>query len=140
TSGRPRAGMSVRILDPATGAPLPLGAEGEIAVKGLTLMRGYYKVDPEATFDADGYYHSADGGFLDAEGYVHWNGRISNLIKTGGANVSPTEIEESLLGFPNMRAGIPFGAPHPALGEAIVLCAVAIGGHTLDEQAILAFL
>jgi fatty-acyl-CoA synthase len=140
TSGKPRAGMTVRILDPATGEPLAVGEEGEIAVKGLTLMRGYYKVDPEATFDADGYYHSADGGFLDADGYVHWNGRLSNLIKTGGANVSPTEIEESLLGFPNMRTGIPFGAPHPTLGEVIVLCAVAIEGTTLDEAAILAFL
>ena len=112
----------------------------KIAVKGLTLMRGYYKVDPEATFDADGYYHSADGGFLDAAGYVHWKGRISNLIKTGGANVSPMEIEESLLGFPNMRTGIPFGAPHPTLGEVIVLCAVAIEGHTLRESEILDFL
>ena len=140
TSGLPRAGMQVRILDPQTGKPLPTGAEGEIAVKGPTLMRGYYKVDPEATFDADGYYHSADSGFLDTEGYVHWKGRISNLIKTGGANVSPTEIEERLLGFPNMRTAIAFGAPHPTLGEVIVLCAVAIGGHTLDEKAILAFL
>ena len=140
TSGKPRAGMSVRILDPESGAPLPVGAEGEIAVKGLTLMRGYYKVDPEATFDADGYYHSADGGFLDADGYVHWKGRISNLIKTGGANVSPMEIEESLLGFPNMRTGIPFGAPHPTLGEVIVLCAVAMEGHTLRESEILGFL
>jgi fatty-acyl-CoA synthase len=140
TSGLPRAGMQVRILDPQTGEPLPVGEEGEIAVKGPTLMRGYYKVDPEDTFDTNGYYHTADGGFLDADGYVHWKGRISNLIKTGGANVSPTEIEERLLGFPNMRTGIPFGAPHPTLGEVIVLCAVAIGGHTLDEKDILDFL
>lgn len=140
TSGKLRAGMTVRILDPETGEPLPDGEEGEIAVKGLTLMRGYYKVDPEATLDADGFYHSADGGFLDADGYVHWNGRLSNLIKTGGANVSPMEIEESLLGFPNMRTGIPFGAPHPTLGEVIVLCAVAIEGSILDESEILAFL
>jgi len=140
TSGLPRAGMQIRILDPQTGEPLPTGEEGEVAVKGPTLMRGYYKVDPEATFDAEGFYHSADGGFLDAEGYLHWKGRISNMIKTGGANVSPTEIEERLLGFPNMRAGIPFGAPHPTLGEAIVLCAVAIGDYTLDEAEILAFL
>jgi len=140
TSGLPRAGMSVRILDTATGEPLPPGEEGEIAVKGPTLMRGYYKVDPEAAFDADGYYHSADGGYLDADGYVHWKGRISNLIKTGGANVSPMEIEESLLGFPNMRTGIPFGAPHPTLGEVIVLCAVAMRGCELDADAIQSYL
>ncbi len=140
TSGKTRAGMQVRILDTETHEPLPVGSEGEIAVKGLTLMRGYYKVAPEQTFDSEGYFHSQDGGFLDADGYVHWNGRISGLIKTGGANVSPMEIEESLLGFPNMRTGIPFGAPHPTLGEVIVLCAVAMGGEPLDESAILAFL
>jgi len=140
TSGNPRAGMTVRLLDTQTGAPLPAGEEGEIAVKGRTLMRGYYKVEPEATFDSQGYYHSQDGGFIDAAGYVHWNGRISNLIKTGGANVSPMEIEEALLGFPGMRTAIPFGAPHPTLGEVIVLCAVAMAGETLDEEKISAYL
>src|SRR5690606_29501328 len=99
------------------------------AVKGLTLMRGYYKVEPEATFDSDGYYHSQDGGHIDEAGYLHWKGRLSNIIKTGGANVSPLEIEEALLSYPNMRIGIPFGAPHPSLGEVIVLCAVAMQGH-----------
>lgn len=140
TAGKPLPGMSVRILDKETGAPLATGEEGEIAVKGLTLMRGYYKTEPEATFDSDGYYHSQDGGHLDAQDYLHWKGRLSNIIKTGGANVSPLEIEEALLGYPNMRVGIPFGAPHPSLGEVIVLCAVAVEGHTLDETAILASL
>jgi fatty-acyl-CoA synthase len=140
TAGKPLPGMQVRIVDPVSGAALATGEEGEIAVKGLTLMRGYYKVAPEATFDAEGYFHSQDGGCFDAAGYLHWNGRLSNIIKTGGANVSPLEIEEALLSYPNMRVGLPFGAPHPALGEVIVLCAVAIAGHTLDEANILAFL
>ena len=140
TAGPTLPGMSLRILDKQSGAALPVGEEGEIAVKGLTLMRGYYKVEPEATFDADGYYHSQDGGHLDPQGYLHWTGRLSNIIKTGGANVSPLEIEAALLSFPNMRIGIPFGAPHPSLGEVIVLCAVAIQGHVLIEEDILAFL
>ena len=140
TSGKPLPGMSVRILDPQTGLQLAPGEEGEIAVKGLTLMRGYYKTDPEATFDSDGYYHSQDGGYLDSDGYLHWHGRLSNIIKTGGANVSPLEIEEALLSYPNLRSGISFGAPHPSLGEVIVLCAVAMEGHQLEEADILAFL
>lgn len=140
TAGKPLPGMRVRILDKETGAVLPIGEQGEIAVKGRTLMRGYYKVEPEACFDADGYYHSQDGGHLDEAGYLHWQGRLSNIIKTGGANVSPLEIEETLLGFPNMRIGIPFGAPHPTLGEVIVLCAVAMEGHTLSAEDILTFL
>jgi acyl-CoA synthetase (AMP-forming)/AMP-acid ligase II len=140
TAGKPLPGMRIRILDAQTGAPLAPGEEGEIAVKGLTLMRGYYKVEPEATFDSDGYYHSQDGGHVDAAGYLHWTGRLSNIIKMGGANVSPLEIEEALLSYPNMRIGIPFGAPHPSLGEVIVLCAVAMQGQALDEQQIFAFL
>jgi len=140
TAGLTLPGMSLRILDKQSGAPLPVGEEGEIAVKGLTLMRGYYKVEPEATFDADGYYHSQDGGHLDQQGYLHWTGRLSNIIKTGGANVSPLEIETALLSFPNMRIGIPFGAPHPSLGEVIVLCAVAIQGYVLKEEDVMAFL
>jgi fatty-acyl-CoA synthase len=140
TAGQTLPGMSVRILDKQSGAPLPANEEGEIAVKGLTLMRGYYKVEPEATFYDEGYYHSQDGGHLDTQGYLHWKGRLSNIIKTGGANVSPLEIEAALLSFPNMRIGIPFGAPHPSLGEVIVLCAVAMQGHTLQEKDILALL
>ena len=140
TAGKPLPGMSIRIVDAASGLPLSVGEEGEIAVKGLTLMRGYYKIEPEAAFDAEGYFHSQDGGSLDAQGYLHWKGRLSNIIKTGGANVSPLEIEEALLSFPNMRISVPFGAPHPSLGEVIVLCAVAIEGRTLKEEAILAFL
>jgi fatty-acyl-CoA synthase len=140
TAGIPLPGMRVRIVDPQSGAVLRPGEQGEIAVKGLTLMRGYYKVAPEATFDADGYFHSQDGGSLDEQGFLYWQGRLSNIIKTGGANVSPVEIEESLLSYPDMRAAIAFGAPHPSLGEVIVLCAIAIEGETLEPEQILAFL
>ncbi len=140
TAGRPRPAMQVRIVDTQTGALLDTGKAGEIAVKGPTLMRGYYKVEPEQTFDADGYYHSQDGGYLDAEGFVHWQGRLSNIIKTGGANVSPVEVEEALLGFPDMRTAVAFGAPHPALAEVIVLCAVAMRGKRLEAQAVAAYL
>jgi acyl-CoA synthetase (AMP-forming)/AMP-acid ligase II len=140
TAGIPLPGMRVRIVNPDTGSELRTGEQGEIAVKGLTLMRGYYKVAPEATFDADGYFHSQDGGYLDEHGYLHWQGRLSNIIKTGGANVSPLEIEECLLGYPDMRAAVAFGAPHPSLGEVIVLCAVAIEGETLEPERIVDFL
>jgi len=140
TAGKPLPGMNVRIVDTQTGIVLGAGEEGEIAVKGLTLMRGYYKVEPEATFDADGYFHTQDGGHLDDDGYLHWQGRLSNIIKTGGANVSPLEIEETLASYPNMRTAVPFGVPHPNLGEAIVLCAVAMQGETLLADEILSFL
>ena len=55
---------------------------------------------------------------------MHWTGRLSNLIKTGGANVSPLEIEAALERFPGLTASLAIGVPHPTLGEAIVVCAV----------------
>jgi fatty-acyl-CoA synthase len=139
-SGRPCPGMQLRIVDPATGAPLGVGAEGEITVKGATLMRGYYKVAPEQVFDGDGYYHTQDGGFFDSDGRLHWNGRLGNLIKTGGANVSPVEIQELLESHSEIKVGIPVGIEHPTLGEAIVLCAVPVDGASPDEAAVRAWL
>jgi len=124
TSGRPLPGMDVRIVDPESGVELPRGEKGEIVVRGLTLMRGYAKVAPELVFDADGYFRTQDGGFFDERGFLHWTGRLSNLIKTGGANVSPLEIESALEQQPGLTASVALGVPHPTLGEAIVLCAV----------------
>jgi fatty-acyl-CoA synthase len=124
TSGRPLPGNRLRIVDPATGREQPQGSPGEIAVKGPTLMRGYYKQPPEYSFDADGYFRTGDGGFVDADGLLHWTGRLSNLIKTGGANVSPVEIEERLRDYQPLRAAVAVGVPHPDLDEIVVLCAV----------------
>ena len=139
TNGKPLPGMSVRIVDPGTGEPLPSGAEGEIAVKGVTFMRGYYKVLPEQSVDENGYFRTQDGGSLDADGYLHWTGRLSNLIKTGGANVSPLEIEAVLAKHPGLKLAIPVGIGHPTLGEVIVLCAVPVEGASPDESEIRAF-
>jgi len=132
TNGPPLPGMEVRIVDPHTGAPLAQGEKGEIAVRGLTLMAGYAKVEPELFLDADGFFHTQDGGFLDAAGDLHWTGRLSNLIKTGGANVSPLEIEERAGRCPGVRSAHAVGVPHPTLGDAIVLLVLPTEGAALD--------
>ena len=124
TSGELLAGNELRIVDPKTGRPLPTGETGEIALRGLTLMAGYAKVADEQVFDADGWFRTRDSGFVDAEGRLHWKGRPSALIKTGGANVSPLEIEQALAGFPGVRAAHAVGVPHPTQGEALVLCVI----------------
>ncbi len=129
TSGKPLPGMSVRIVDPAGGGEVASGEPGEIAVKGLTFMLGYYKVDPQLYLDDEGYFRTKDGGHIDDDGYLHWTGRLSNLIKTGGANVSPAEVDEALLDYPGLRATVTLGVDHPTLGEAIVLCAVPSGSE-----------
>jgi fatty-acyl-CoA synthase len=131
THGVPLPGMAIRIVDPDSGEPLGVGETGEIAVRGVTLMRGYYKVEPEECFDEDGWFRTQDSGHLDDAGYLHWHGRLSGLIKTAGANVSPAEVEAAVASWGRLRVGSVVGVPHPRFGEAVVLCAV----RSLDPVA-----
>jgi acyl-CoA synthetase (AMP-forming)/AMP-acid ligase II len=140
THGKPLPGMSIRIVDPETGQEVPTGQEGEITVKGVNLMLGYHKVAPEQWRDAEGYFHTGDAGLMDAEGFLHWTGRSGDLIKTGGANVSPVEIEREVLKLDSLHAARVVGVPHPTLGEIVVLCAVAAEGHPEEEEPIRTYL
>lgn len=138
TSGRPLPGMQLKIVDPETGLDLTEpGQQGEIAVRGITFMRGYYKVAPELYLDDHGFFHTQDGGHFDEDGYLHWSGRLSNLIKTGGANVSPLEIESALADREELRIAQAVGVPHPVLGEVIVLCVVPAQGAQVDAAALI---
>jgi fatty-acyl-CoA synthase len=137
--GLPCPGNTIRIVDPLTGAVLACGESGEIAVKGPTLMLGYLRVPPENVFDEDGFFHSGDGGFVDDEGRLHWHGRLNDIIKTGGANVSPLEVDAVLAGCPGVKIAATVGVPHDTLGELVVACIVPESGADLDESAIRAF-
>jgi fatty-acyl-CoA synthase len=133
-------GNLVRIVDRDTGAALPVDAIGEITTKGPTLMLGYVKKLPEECFDEDGFFHTGDAGFVDGEGCLHWTGRMTEMIKTGGANVSPVELEETLLRHPGLKAALAVGIPDEKLGEMVVLCAVAHDGVRLGEDEVRDFL
>ena len=133
-------GNVVRIVDDVTGAPLGPNEPGEIRVKGPTLMKGYLKVAPEDVFDADGFFATGDAGFVDDDGHLHWSGRTSDLIKTGGANVSPVEIETELLHHPGLASALAVGVPDPDLGQIVVVCAVALAGSGVDEDGVRDFL
>jgi len=135
-SGRILPGMEIRIVDPESGEARAVEEEGEIIVRGVTLMERYWKVPLENAIDADGFFHTGDGGFFDARGRLHWKGRLSGMIKTGGANVSPIEVEKAAIGLPGVRAAVAIGVPHPTLGEALVLCLVPTAGSRLDADEI----
>lgn len=129
-------GNAMRIVDPETQLPLGPGEEGEILVKGTTLMRGYVGLPPEACFDVDGFFHSGDTGYLDDRGLLHWTGRATELIKTGGANVSPVELETLLAKHPGILAAAVVGLPDEMLGEIVVACVVPQPGAELDEDGV----
>jgi fatty-acyl-CoA synthase len=132
-------GNVMRILDPDTRELLGPGQEGEILVKGTTLMRGYLGLPPEACFDGDGFFHSGDTGYVDQRGLLHWTGRATELIKTGGANVSPVELETVLAKHPDLLASAVVGLPDALLGEIVVACVVARPEAEVDEEGVRAF-
>jgi acyl-CoA synthetase (AMP-forming)/AMP-acid ligase II len=129
-------GTVVRIVDPASGTPLGPDREGEIRVKGPTLMKGYLGVPHEQTFDADGFYATGDAGFVDSAGLLHWTGRTNDLIKTGGANVSPVEVEEVLLRHPDLAACLVVGVPDEKYGELVVLLTATHPGREVTEEGV----
>ena len=132
-------GMEVRVLDD-DGVDLGAGEIGELAVKGPTLMLGYLGVAPEATFDADGFFRTGDAGFVDDEGCLHWEGRRTEMIKTGGANVSPAELEVQLRACAPVKLARIVGVPDPRLDQLVVACITLKEGADATEEDIQSFL
>ncbi len=141
TVGRPVPGTRVKIVDEERN-PLPPGREaiGEIAVHSASLFAGYWD-DPEASAAVveDGWYYSGDLGAIDEEGYIFIADRGKNLIRSGGMNVYPAEIELTLERCPGVAESAVVGAPHPQWGEAPVAVVVAEPGAELDEAAVIDF-
>jgi fatty-acyl-CoA synthase len=135
--GRPLAGVDQRIVDPDTGRILGPGEVGEIRVKGY-VTSGYYK-DPARTaeaFDEQGYFRTGDLGMLDAGGYLHFRGRIKEMVKTGGINVAPIEVEEILLSHPAVQAAFVTGVPDPVHDEVLAAVIVLKRGAALTEREV----
>jgi fatty-acyl-CoA synthase len=140
SSGEPLPGVTVKIVDPLTDAVLPRGESGEICVKGPTLMLGYLGTPLDETLDAEGFFHTGDGGCLDEAGRLFWEGRLTDIIKTGGANVSPVEVDEALLDHPGVKVTRTVGVPHETLGEVVVACIVPHADAGLRAEEIRIFL
>jgi fatty-acyl-CoA synthase len=136
TWGRLTAGAAIQVVDPKTGVPLAVGDEGELCLKGPTMMRGYAKLAPEDAFDEDGWFHTGDLGVVDEDGLLHFAGRLTNMIKTKGANVAPLEVEQLLLAHPDIDRAVVVGVPDAVAGEVVVACVVPRAGVTLTEAAV----
>jgi fatty-acyl-CoA synthase len=137
TVGHPLPGMEIRVVDRESRQPLPAGEVGEILVRGL-LTPGYYR-DPgknAAAFDGDGFLLTGDLGFIGDDGRLRFRGRIKEMIKTGGINVAPLEVEEVLLGHPAVEQAYVVGIPDPRKEEILVAVVVAKPGRAADPGAL----
>lgn len=137
TVGRALVGNAIRILDFDTGADLPTGTPGEIVIRG-NVTTGYWN-DPVRTaesFTSDGWFRTGDLGYLDAEGYLYYRGRVKEMVKTGGINVAPAEVEEILATHPAIELVFVTGIPDERLDEALAAVIVLRPGEQADEAAL----
>ena len=129
--GPPVPGVEHKIVDPESGRVVRQGELGEVCVRGYSLMQRLYKLEREQTFDDDGYYHTGDLGLFDKHGHFYFKGRLGDMIKTGGANVTPIEVERALLGFPEIKEAHVVGVADPARGQNVAAAIVLHSGKAL---------
>src|SRR5207244_5859024 len=140
TVGAPLPGMEIRIVDRQTRRPLPTGEVGEILVRGY-LTPGYYK-DPEqnaAAFDAEGFLVTGDLGAIGDDGRLRFRGRIKEMVKTGGVNAAPLEVEEVLLGHPAVEQAYVVGLPDARKEEILAAVVVLREGGDAGPETLRAF-
>jgi len=135
----PLPGCEVRIVDAQTGVECPRGAPGEIVVRGYPLMQGYYGKPAETAraIDREGWFHTGDMGVLRPDGHLHFVGRYKDMLKVGGENVDPMEVEAFLMGHPAIRAAAVVGRPDPRLSEVAVAFVQLAPGGTLSEREVI---
>ncbi len=141
TSGVPALGMEVRVIDPETGAPAAIGAQGEIQLRGYMVMKGYYKKPEEtrAAFSEDGWLKTGDMGYWRADGYLRFLGRYKDMLKVGGENVDPLEVESFLMNLPEVMLVSVVDLPDDKLTMVPVAFVQKTPGSSIAEEQIVAF-
>ncbi|MDB5373409.1 MAG: Fatty-acid-CoA ligase FadD7 [Belnapia sp.] len=128
------AGPEVAIMDD-DGTMLPKGEIGEVVIRGRNVTLGY-EANPEANAKAftNGWFRTGDQGMFDADGYLMLTGRLKELIKRGGEQVSPLEVDGVLSEHPAVAQALTFGIPHPMLGEEVGVAIVLREGLAVTER------
>jgi len=140
TQGLPLPGMAIRVADPETRRLLPAGEVGELCVAGH-VTPGYFRAPDldAAVFDREGYFHTGDLGLVGDDGRVRFRGRLKEMIKTGGINVAPLEVEGVLLQHPDVKQAYVVGIPDRDKDEVVVAALELHEGAAADAGAIVAF-
>jgi acyl-CoA synthetase (AMP-forming)/AMP-acid ligase II len=129
-------GYERRVVDPESGAVLPPGEVGELQIRGPAMLSGFYKVPRSEVFTPDGFYPTRDLARIDAEGWLYPAGRLDDMIKTRGANVSRLEVEAALIALPGVGQAVVAGLPDAELGQVVVAAVVPAPGALPDEEGL----
>ena len=138
-SGFPAPGYEVRVIDPATGRDQPAGTPGEIVVRSYMLMQGYYRKPDETAkaIDPEGWMHTGDMGIMREDGHLRFMGRYKDMLKIGGENVDPMEVEAYLMTHPAINLAAVVGLPDARLAEVGVAFVRLEPGRRLLEAEVI---
>ena len=134
SQGLPLPGMTIKIFDRDSRESLPVGVVGEIAIKGYVMSGYYLEPDMTATAFHDGYFLSGDLGYLDEDGRLYFRGRFKEMIKTGGINVAPLEVEGVLVKHSKIKQAYVVGIDDPIKEEKVVAVVVYEEGEQESEK------
>jgi len=139
-SGFPAPGYEIRVVDPATGLDQPSGVPGEILVRSYMTMQGYYgkPAETERALDREGWLHSGDMGIVRTDGHLRFMGRYKDMLKIGGENVDPMEVEAFLMGLAGINLAAVVSFPDARLSEVGVAFVRREPGHALTDGEVLA--
>ena len=136
-SNGPQSPISeIRIVD-AEGHQLPAGQPGEICMRGVTNMSGYWRKE-SATREVlrDGWFRSGDIGYLDDEGFLFVVDRIKDIVNSGGEKIASAEVESCLLQHPAIAEAAAFGVPDATYGETLAVAVNLKPGARIDANSI----
>ena len=139
SSGFPLPWHEFKVIDPESGSELPPGAMGELCVRSYAMMQGYYK-KPEETaqaIDPEGWLHTGDIATLRDDGFLRFLGRYKELLKVGGENVDPVEVEAFLLSHPAVSEVQVIGVPDGSLSEVACACVIRKDGQEVSTEEIM---
>jgi fatty-acyl-CoA synthase len=138
-SGYPLPGYEFKVVDPESGSDMPPGEMGELYVRTYAMMQGYYKKPEETSqaIDHQGWLRTGDVAVIRDDGFVRFMGRYKELLKVGGENVDPVEVEVLLMGHPAVAEAQVVGVPDDRLSEVACACIVAIDGQEISESSLI---
>ena len=134
--GKPAPGFDTKIIDPDRGGRVAVGEAGELCIRGPYVMQGYYGRSREECFDREGWFHTGDLVREDIDGFVYYIGRRGAMIKTAGANVSPTEVQEAIHRVTGGVVSHVVGIADQERGQLVAAVLVLEPGVVLDEAAL----